>query len=132
MSAVLSPAVRAVPASHHRVVPPGEQGDPVLLLPQLPAHVGPGSLNLALQHDDDGPLGDLQQVQQPLPAHTGNSRSTSRQPQLWYTLQCGTPVSQRHCAGISKLPPSLFHHNALKLQKYCMCIRQIRPVSVGY
>lgn len=56
--------------SYHGVVPPGEYGEAVLVLTELLLDLRPHAFRLAIQHDEDGPLTNLQQVQQALPVNT--------------------------------------------------------------
>lgn len=58
---------------YHRVVPPGENGETVLVLTELLFDLRPHPLVLTLQHDEDGPLTQLQQVQEALPENTQRS-----------------------------------------------------------
>lgn len=50
--------------SYHRVVPPCEEGERVLVLTELLPDFRPHALELPFQHDDDGLPAQLQQVQQ--------------------------------------------------------------------
>lgn len=69
--------------SYHRIVPPREDGQLVLVLADQLLDVRPHEFGLTLQHDDDGGmLAQLQQVQEAL--------SADRQRSLTATLtSCG-------------------------------------------
>lgn len=56
--------------SYHRVVPPGEYGEAVLVLTEQLLDLRPHAFGLTLQHDEDGPLTQLQQLQKALPEDT--------------------------------------------------------------
>lgn len=52
--------------TYHRVVPPGEYSEAVLVLAKLLLDLRPHAFALTLQHDEDGLLAYLQQVQKTL------------------------------------------------------------------
>jgi len=61
--------------SYHRVVPPGEYGEAVLVLSEQLLDLRPHAFGLTLQHDEDGPRTQLQQVQEALSENTHSSSS---------------------------------------------------------
>lgn len=64
---------------YHRIVPPREYGEPVLVLAHQPLDVGPHAFGLALQHDDDGGMPtQLQQVQEALSGSRQRSVTAAR------------------------------------------------------
>lgn len=58
---------------YHRVVSPGKYGETVLVLIKLLFDLRPHALILTIQHDEDGLLTQLQQVQEALSENTQSS-----------------------------------------------------------
>lgn len=59
--------------SYHGVVPPGEYGEGVLMLTEQLLDLRPHAFGLTIQHDEDGTLTYLQQVQKALSENTCTS-----------------------------------------------------------
>lgn len=53
-------------STYHRIVPPDEYGEAVLVLTKLLLDLRPQAFALTFQHDEDGLLAYLQQVQKTL------------------------------------------------------------------
>lgn len=65
-------------SSYHRILPPREYGQSVLLLADQLPDIRPHAFGLTLQHDDDGGmLTQLQQVQEALSEHTAQRHSNA-------------------------------------------------------